>query len=68
MAIYYEKKSGTKAIADADRVHELCVVDGVEERGRDNKFDGSAIQFDKSIPPAVAASLTRLHQNLDRYL
>ena len=63
--VYYKEKTRSRGIAGADRIHEVCVVDdGGQGKGRPHPLGGSAIKFERDTPPAVAASLRRLHQNL----
>ena len=63
--VYYKEKVSSRGIAGADRIHEVCVVDGGGQGKPElHPLGGSAIKFERDTPPAVAASLRRLHQNL----
>ena len=62
--IYYKENDKARQLPGPSRAHEVCVVDGGSTQEKPAVFDGSAITFDKSTPPGIAASLRRLHQNL----
>ena len=64
LVIYYKEKKRARKLSGPDRAHEVCVVDGGGSEHKPVALGGSAIKFDKSTPPGIAASLRRLHQNL----